>query len=273
MGGLKSNKLLGNILLIIGVIISIFPFYWALVSASHESGKVFSKPPTLFFGDKFFNNLVNLNESIGIFRVLGNSLLIVTIYTLAALAVCTMAGYAFCKFKFKGRSFFFALFMISMMVPFHALVIPLFKLMAQLEWLNRYEAIILPNLAYPFAIFLMRQNLFAVPDQMLEAGRIDGVSEWGLFTKIVLPSIKPALAAVSIFLFMYQWNNFLWPLIAVQTKDMYTLPVALSSLFGLSRIDYGQVMVGVVLATGPIIVFFLALQKHFIAGVLGSAVK
>jgi len=268
-----SYKSLGYLLLILGAIISLFPFYWAIVSSTHVSGKVFAKPPTLFFGDQFFINLVNLNESIGIVRVLGNSLLIVTIYTISALAVCTMAGYAFSKFKFKGRDVLFAMFMVSMMIPFHALVIPLFKLMANLNWLNSYEAIILPSIAYPFAIFLMRQNLFAVPDPMLEAGRIDGVSEWGLFIRIVLPSIKPALAAVAIFLFMHQWNNFLWPLIAVQTKEMYTLPVALSSLFGLSRIDYGQVMAGVVIATTPIIIFFLALQKHFIAGVLGSAVK
>lgn len=119
----------------------------------------------------------------------------------------------------------------------------------------------------------MRQNMLAVPDAMLEAGRMDGVSEWGLFAKIVLPSVRPALAATAIFLFMYQWNNFLWPLIAVQTKEMYTLPIALSSLFGLSRIDYGQVMVGVTLATGPIVLFFLLLQRYFISGMLGSAVK
>ena len=119
----------------------------------------------------------------------------------------------------------------------------------------------------------MRQNMLAVPDGIMEAGRIDGVSELGLFTRIILPSVKPALAATAIFLFMYQWNSFLWPLIAVQTKEMYTLPIALSSLFGLSRIDYGQVMAGVALATGPIIIFFLLLQRHFISGMLGSAIK
>ncbi len=260
-------------LLAIGAAVSLFPFYWAVIAATNESGKVFAKPPQLLPGSRFVENVVNLHHSIGIGRVLFNSLLVVSVYTALSLSVCTMAGYAFAKFRFRGRDALFAVFLVSMMVPFHAMVIPLFKMMAAWDWLNTYQALILPNVAYPFAIFLMRQNMLAVPDAIMEAGRIDGVSEWGLFTRIVLPSMRPALAATAIYLFMYQWNNFLWPLVAAQTKEMYTLPVALSSLFGLSRIDYGQVMAGVTLATGPIIVFFLLLQRHFISGILGGAVK
>ncbi|TFE24728.1 carbohydrate ABC transporter permease [Cohnella luojiensis] len=273
---MKTNRITSLFLfvgLLIGAIVSLFPFYWAAIASTNESGKVFSKPPVLLPGGKFIENLSNLNDTIGIWRVMGNSLFVVIVYTALSLTICTMAGYAFAKFRFKGRNVLFAVFLLSMMVPYHALVIPLFKMMAAWGWLNTYQALIVPNLAYPFAIFLMRQNMLAVPDAMMEAGRIDGVSEAGLFTRIILPSVKPALAATAIFLFMFQWNSFLWPLIAAQTKEMYTLPVALSSLFGLSRIDYGQVMAGVTLATGPIILFFLLLQKHFISGMLGSSVK
>jgi lactose/L-arabinose transport system permease protein len=259
--------------LFLGALVSLFPFYWAAIASTNDSGKVFAKPPVLLPGSRLLENIANLNESIQIGRVMFNSLFVVIVFTALSLAICTMAGYAFAKFRFKGRDALFTLFLLSMMVPFHALVIPLFKMMASLGWLNTYQALILPNLAYPFAIFLMRQNMLAVPDAIMEAGRIDGVSEWGLFTRIILPSTRPALAATAIFLFMFQWNSFLWPLIAVNTKEMYTLPVALSSLFGLSRIDYGQVMAGVTLATGPIIVFFLLLQRHFISGMLGTAVK
>jgi lactose/L-arabinose transport system permease protein len=261
------------VLLLIGAFLSLFPFYWAVIGSTNPSGKIFAKPPVLVPGSMFLENVKNLDTSIGIFRVMLNSLIVVVIYTALSLLICTMAGYAFAKFRFKGRDVLFGIFLLSMMVPFHAVVIPLFKMMAAWGWLNSYQALILPNLAYPFAIFLMRQNMLAVPDALMEAGRIDGVNEWGLFTKIILPSVKSSLAATAIFLFMYQWNNFLWPLIVVNTKDMYTLPVALSSLFGLSRIDYGQVMAGVTLATGPIIVFFLLLQRHFISGMLGTAVK
>jgi lactose/L-arabinose transport system permease protein len=259
--------------LTVGVVISLFPFYWAMIGATNESGKMFSSTPTLVPGTKLIENITNLNESIGIGRVMFNSLFVAGTYTVLSLIICTMAAYAFAKFHFKGRNVIFTIFLLSMMIPYHATVIPLFKMMAAFGWLNTYKALILPNLAYPFAIFLMRQNMLAFPDALIEAARIDGAGEWRIFFRIVLPSMKPALAATAIFLFMYQWNSFLWPLIAVSSEEMYTFPVALSSLFGLSRIDYGQVMAGVTLATVPIIVFFLALQRHFISGMLGSAVK
>lgn len=273
---MKKNmfqKILLYSILVIGAIISLFPFYWALVGATNPSGSLFSKPPSLIPGDMLIENVVNLNESIGIARVLFNSLFVAGTYTILSLFVCTLAAYAFAKFEFKGRDIIFGIFLLSMMVPYHVTIVPLFKMMASLNWLNSYQALILPNLAYPFAIFLMRQNMLAFPNALLEAGRIDGAGEWKIFFRIVLPSMKPALAATAIFLFMFQWNNFLWPLVAVSTTDMYTLPVALSSLFGLSRIDYGQVMAGVSIATIPIIIFFLLLQRHFISGMLGSAVK
>ncbi|RAK22094.1 carbohydrate ABC transporter membrane protein 2 (CUT1 family) [Anoxybacillus vitaminiphilus] len=274
---MSQRKLLQKIglyaVLTVGVIISLFPFYWAMIGATNESGKMFSSTPTLVPGTKLIENITNLNESIGIGRVMFNSLFVAGTYTVLSLIICTMAAYAFAKFHFKGRNVIFTIFLLSMMIPYHATVIPLFKMMAAFGWLNTYKALILPNLAYPFAIFLMRQNMLAFPDALIEAARIDGAGEWRIFFRIVLPSMKPALAATAIFLFMYQWNSFLWPLIAVSSEEMYTFPVALSSLFGLSRIDYGQVMAGVTLATVPIIVFFLALQRHFISGMLGSAVK
>jgi len=267
------KKIVLYLLLAVGLVLSLFPFYWAVIGATNESGKMFSSNPTLIPGSKLIENIVHLNESIGIGRVMFNSLFVATTYTVLSLFICTMAAYAFAKFRFRGRNGIFTIFLLSMMIPYHATVIPLFKMMAALGWLNTYKALILPNLSYPFAIFLMRQNMLAFPDALIEAARIDGAGEWRIFFRIVIPAMKPALAATAIFLFMYQWNSFLWPLIAVSSEEMYTFPVALSSLFGLSRIDYGQVMAGVTLATVPIIIFFLALQRHFISGMLGSAVK
>jgi lactose/L-arabinose transport system permease protein len=269
----RIQKISLYIALVIGSIASLFPFYWALIGATNESGKMFSKPPHLLPGDKLIENILNLNEQIGIGRVLFNSLYVSLTYTVVSLFICSLAAYAFAKFEFKGRNVIFTIFLVSMMVPYHATVIPLFKMMASWGWLNTYKALIFPNLAYPFAIFLMRQNMLAFPNSLIEAARIDGAGEWKIFFRIVMPSMKSALAATAIFLFMFQWNNFLWPLIAATSTDMYTLPVALSSLFGLSRIDYGQVMAGVTLATVPIMIFFLMLQRYFISGMLGSSVK
>lgn len=268
-----GKKITMYVVLAIGALISLFPFYWAAIGATNESGKLFSKPPVLIPGSKLVENVKNLNESIDIGRVMFNSLFVAIIYTVLSLLICSMAAYAFAKFRFRGRNIIFGIFLLSMMVPYHATIIPLFKMMANFGWLDTYQALILPNLAYPFAIFLMRQNMLAFPNSLIEAARIDGSGEWKIFFRIVMPSMKPALAATAIFLFLYQWNSFLWPLIALSSNEMYTFPVALSSLFGLSRIDYGQVMSGVTIATIPIIIFFLALQRQFISGMLGSAVK
>ncbi|WP_342587509.1 carbohydrate ABC transporter permease [Halalkalibacter urbisdiaboli] len=165
------------------------------------------------------------------------------------------------------------IFMLSMMIPYQATLIPLFRMMVNFNLLNTYFALIAPQLFFPFAIFLMRQNFLSFPSSLIEASRIDGAGELKIFWSVVLPSMNPALAATSIYLFMMQWNNFMWPLVATTSKEMYTIPVALSSLIGISMIDYGQIMVGITIATIPIIIFFLMLQKQFISGMLGSAVK
>lgn len=267
------NKLFLYIPLIIMFIISIFPFYWMFMGGTNFSSKMFTNPPTLTLGDQFLTNLTNLNETVGIWRVLFNSLFVSLMYVLLSLTVCTLAAYPLSKFKFKGRNIIFLVFMLSMMIPYQATIIPLFQLFAKINMLNTYFALITPQLCYPFAIFLMRQNLLAFPTSLIESARIDGAGELRIFLRIVLPSMKPALAATSIFLFMMQWNNFMWPLVVTSSTDMYTFPVALSSLIGFSTIDYGQVMVGITIATIPIIIFFLLLQRHFISGMLGTAVK
>lgn len=273
----RKSKILNNLILyiplIIMFIISIFPFYWMFIGGTNDSSKMFTNPPTLTMGDKFITNFTNLNEAVGIWQVLFNSLFVSLTFVVLSLAVCTLAAYALSKFQFKGRNFIFLMFMLSMMIPYQATIIPLFQLFASMNLLNTYFALIAPQLCFPFAIFLMRQNFVSFPTALIEAARIDGAGELRIFIGIVLPSMKPALAATSIFLFMTQWNNFMWPLVATSSSDMYTFPVALSSLIGFSMIDYGQVMVGISMATIPIIIFFLLLQRHFIAGMLGSAVK
>ncbi|KGX93971.1 ABC transporter permease [Pontibacillus halophilus JSM 076056 = DSM 19796] len=267
------RKTIMYILLFIGVIFSIGPFYWMIVGATNPSGEVFNIPPNFLPGTHGWENLMNLNENVGIVRVMFNSLFITLTFTALSLVICSGAGYAFAKFKFKGRNAIFFMLLVAIMIPYHVTLIPLFQIFGNLGWLNEYQSVILPQLAYPFAIFLMRQNMQALPDSLLEASRVDGAGEFHIFFRVVLPVMRPALAAVAIFLFMFQWNNFIWPLVVLQSGDMYTLPVALSSLIGMSRIDYGQVMMGTTLSTLPIMIFFLLLQKQFISGILGGSVK
>ncbi|MFD1172302.1 carbohydrate ABC transporter permease [Oceanobacillus picturae] len=273
----KSKRGLSKVgmyaLLLLFLVISIFPFYWMLVGSTNTSDKMFTSPPTLLPGSEFMTNLNNLDATVGIWRVLFNSLLVSGLYVVIALAVSATSAYAFAKYDFKGKNVIFTIFILSMMIPYQATLIPLFQMMSSYNLLNTYFALIAPQLCYPFAIFLMRQNFAAFPTELMESARLDGASELEIFMKIVLPSMKPALAATSIFLFMFQWNNFMWPLVAITSQDMYTFPVALSTLNGVSFTDYGQVMVGITIATIPIMIFFLVLQRHFISGMLGSAIK
>jgi lactose/L-arabinose transport system permease protein len=260
-------------LLLIGVMVSLFPFYWAFIGATRESGEIFSIPPNFLPGDNALENFQNLQAQINFTRVMMNSAIIAVSYTVLGVLICSLAGYAFAKFSFRGREAIFFVLLLAIMIPYHVTLVPLFQMMNTLGWLNTYQAIILPNLAFPFGIFLMRQNMRSIPDDLLEAARVDGCGELRIFWQIVLPTMRPALAALAIFMFVYQWGNFLWPLIALRTDDMYTIPVALSSLIGLQRIDYGQLMMGTTLSVIPIMIFFLVLQRQFISGILSGSVK
>lgn len=269
----KLLKVILYIALSVGVIVSVFPFYWMFIGATNSSGNIFSVPPSMLPGDQFFINLQNLSQSVNILRVTFNSLLIAVTFTVLSMLITSMAGYAFAKYKFKGRDAIFFMLLLAIMIPYHVTLIPLFEMFVALNWLNTYQAVILPQLAFPFAIFLMRQNMKGLPDSLIEAARVDGAGEFKIFFRVALPTMRPALAAVAIFLFMFQWNNFIWPLVVLNSEDMYTLPVALSSLIGLSTVDYGQVMMGASISVLPIMVVFLLLQKQFISGILGGAVK
>lgn len=267
------KKTILYIVIIIGAVISIFPFYWMFIGSTNSSGEIFSNPPKFIPGDQFFVNWQNINQSVDILKVTFNSIFIATTFTVLSLFITSIAGYAFAKFKFRGRNFLFFVLLMALMIPYHVTLIPLFEMFVALDWLNTYQAVILPQLAYPFAIFLMRQNMKGLPDSLIEAARVDGAGEFRIFFTIALPAMKPALAAVAIYLFMFQWNNFLWPLIILNSDEMYTLPVALSSLIGLTKVDYGQVMMGAAISVVPIMIVFLLLQKHFVSGILGGAVK
>src|SRR5690625_236658 len=272
-GYITLKKIGLYILVSIGVVISILPFYWMFIGSTSSSGKILSTPPNLWPGDQLLTNWKNLNESVDILRVTFNSIFIATTFTVLSLSVTSIAGYAFAKFEFKGRDALFFMLLLALMIPYHVTLIPLFEMFVKLDWLNTYQSVILPQLAYPFAIFLMRQNMKGLPDSLIEAARVDGAGEFRIFFTVALPTMRPALAAVAIYLFMFQWNNFLWPLIILNTNDMYTLPVALSSLVGLTKVDYGQVMLGAAISVIPIMIVFLLLQRHFVSGILGGAVK
>ncbi|WP_077596894.1 carbohydrate ABC transporter permease [Oceanobacillus kimchii] len=267
------NKLIIYALLLVGVVFTVAPFYWMVIGSTNATDEILSYPPKFLPGDFIAENLKNLMGSVDIWKALLNSSIITITYTIIAGIVSAAAGFAFAKYHFKGKKIIFAMFILSMMIPYQALVIPQFNLFANFGLLNTHIAVILPQLTYPFAIFLIMQNMKSIPDSLLESARIDGAGEIFIFVRIALPTMIPALAAVSIFLFTFQWNNFLWPLVSLITEDMYTLPVALATIANQDTIDYGQLMLGATISVIPIFIIFLFMQRYFVAGILGGAIK
>ena len=267
-------RVITYLFLIIAVVVSLFPFYFMFVSATNTNHEILAAPPTLMFGSSLMSNLATLCKLIDCVRVFLNSLFVSVTFTALVILIDSMAGYALVKYQFKGRGIFFAVIMMTMMIPMEAMYIPLFSLMTNIGWANSYQAVILPPLANAFGIFLMRQNFIAFPTAMLEAARLDGCNEFQIFGRIVMPNMKPALGALGIYMFMSVWNSFMWPLIILSTKDMYTFPVALSMLEGNQwRRDYGVIMLMASITTLPIMAIFLIFQKQFVAGIMGGAIK
>ncbi|MEG1874109.1 MAG: carbohydrate ABC transporter permease [Angelakisella sp.] len=269
-----KKRFLTYALLSVAVVVSLFPFLFMFLSATNSNHEILSFPPSLAIGSYLAQNMATLNSKINIFRVLLNSLLVSSVFTLLIMVIDAMAGYALVKFSFKGKGVIFACIMLTMMIPAESMYIPLFTMISGMGLANTFPAVILPPLANAFGIFLMRQNLMAFPTTLMEAARIDGYDEMQIFWRIVMPNMKPALAALGIYMFMSAWNSFMWPLIILSTKDMYTFPVALATLDGNQwRKDYGVIMLGASITTLPIMAIFLIFQKQFIAGVMGGAIK
>lgn len=261
------------VLLIVAAAVSIAPFLWMGIASTHTTGDLFGTPMKLLPGGEFWNNLARLEEKVGFSRVMLNSLGIAAIYTVISSLISVMCGYGLAMYKFRGRGILLAVILVTMMIPMQVLLVPLFQIMASLGWIDTYQAVILPFLANAFGIFLMRQGFLDFPVSLLEAARIDGASELRTFYTIVLPTARPQIAALIIYTFITQWNSFIWPLLMLNTESQYTVPVALNTMIGMSRVDYSGLMLGSLLATLPIMIIFLLFQKQFVAGLLGGSVK
>ena len=223
--------------------------------------------------DKFTSNYRNLWKTVPYNRYFVNSVFIATASTLLTLFFCSLGGYAFAKYQFRGQKILFGILLASMMVPFQVLLVPLFGLMYDIGWLNSYKAIIIPFSVGAFGVFLMRQFIVTIPSELLDAARIDGCSEFGIYYRIVLPIIKPALGALTIYSFLGSWNGYLWPLIILRDEVKYTLPIGLANLVGIYRQDYGMLMAGTLLSLMPIVILFLAMQREFVQGITLGSVK
>lgn len=272
---MTKNKNIGTYLfLIIMSIIFAFPFYFLIVSATNTSMDVTSG--SLLPGAALLDNWKKLIEQSDLITAFRNSGTIAFFQTLFALAIGSMAGYGFEIYRTKATDFVFNMLLTSMMIPFAAIIIPLFQLfglfsrVSPIIGINSYASVFLPYISTAFLIFFFRQNTKMFSKELLEAGRIDGLSEFGLFFRIFVPTMKNTYAAAAIITFMNSWNNYLWPLITLQTPNRQTVPLLLSNLGSSYSPDYGVIMLAILISMVPTLIIFFVLQKYFVAGMLGS---
>jgi arabinosaccharide transport system permease protein len=207
------------------------------------------------------------------FRWFGNSLFLTLVQTVSTLFVSAWVGYGFAFYNFKGKNVLFVCVLIVMMIPFEILMLPLYREIVAMKLINSYIGIILPYLANPIAIFFFRQYLQSIPKEIVDAGRIDGCSEYGIFLRLIVPLMKPAFAAMAIFVGMTSWNNYLWPLLVLNDSKKFTLPIGLTSLMGPYGNNYMLLISGAVMSVVPIMILFFSAQKFFIEGMSTGSVK
>ncbi|MCP1134667.1 carbohydrate ABC transporter permease [Paenibacillus polysaccharolyticus] len=274
MANSKAKRIFTYVFLSLVAFISIFPFFWMIVSATNKSVDV--TRGTLLPGSALIENINKLLDTTNLIQALSNSAIISIVSTILALLIGSMAGYGFEVFRTKSRDIVFNILLMSMMIPFAAIMIPLYRMFATISsaapaiGINTMASVIIPTITTAFLIFFFRQNTKMFPKDLLEAGRIDGLSELGIFLKIYMPTMKTTYAAAAIITFMSSWNNYLWPLIVLQTPDQQTIPLLISNLGAGYAPDYGVIMTAVVIATLPTALVFFIMQKHFVAGMVGS---
>jgi cellobiose transport system permease protein len=274
-----GKKLVATLLLIIGAVIFIFPFYFMLMGSFKTNSEIFSMN-ILRFPEAGFK----MTYYIGLFgksqfgTSLLNSAIVSTCFIGLVLFFSSLAGFAFAKYSFPGRNVLFVFLLATIMLPPQVTYIPLFILMAKLRWVSTYQALIVPRLLHgfglAFSIFLMRQYMSYVPDEILNSARVDGCHDFKIYRMIVLPMVKAGLLVVGMIVFMDIWNDFMWPLISVSKLEMYTVSLNISRLFGTQReVEWGQIMAACFMSSLPLIIIFLVFRKTFISGITTGAFK
>ena len=270
-----SSKWLLYTVVTLGFLAVITPFVWMVLGSFKPEGELLRVPPTWWPESPTLDNYRELFGE-GIFpRSFLNSTIVAIVVTVANVTFCSMVGYALAKLRFRGKKLVFGLVMGTLMIPGMVTFVPLFVLVANLGLVDTYPGLILPFLVTPFGVFLMRQFILDLPDDLLDAGRVDGASELRIFRQIILPLCGPGLATLGILTFLGSWNNFLWPLVVAQTQEHYTLPVALALFSKNQQVtpNYGLLLAGATVVVVPVLIVFLIFQRRFIEGIATTGIK
>jgi multiple sugar transport system permease protein len=262
------------VVLFVGLVFMVTPFVWMLLSSVKPKGEIQQSPPTWLPENVTWDNYQTLFSKLDLTTFFMNSVIVAVAVTLGNLVFCSMLGYALAKLDFGGRRVLFAIVLGTLMIPGVVTFVPMFVLASNLHLTNTLLGMILPFLVQPFGVFLMRQYISGLPDELIQAARVDGAGEFRIYWNVILPLCGPAMATLGILTFLGSWNNFLWPLVVAQEEDKFTLPVALALYsIGQNSTNYGLLLAGSVVVVLPVIAVFLALQRFFIQGISMTGIK
>ncbi|MGE5508383.1 MAG: carbohydrate ABC transporter permease [Chitinophagales bacterium] len=264
-------ELLKHGLLMAGMLFMVFPFLWMLATSFKQGSEIFQinlipKAPT-------WANFLHLLEETDYLKWYLNSAIVAVVTTASELFFDSMAGYALAKLKFPGRTVILFVILSTLMIPTEMLIIPWFMMFTKLRWIDTYLALMVPGLISAFGVFLMNQFMSGIPDDLLDAARIDGLNEFGIWWRVALPVVRPALAALAILVFLGNWNAFLWPVIAIESSAMRTLPVGIALFSGEAGAEWQLIMAAASLAVVPVLAVFVFFQRHIVEGIALSGMK
>lgn len=266
-------KVLKWIIIIFFMMFCIFPLLWMVISSFKNINELYNFPPTLLPNNFTFENFIIVLSKGNFIRYFINSTIVAVSATLLTVLINTMSGYALAKFDFIGRSFFLMLFISTLMIPLEVIMIPIFRVITKLGMANSLLGIIIPPSASPTGIFIMRQYILGIPDEIIEAAYLDGASEWNIFTRVIIPMSKPVIAVLTIFSFMWRWNDYLWPLIVLSDPKKYTIQLAISNLMGQYTVDWNSILAMGVIGIFPLLIIYFVFQKYFVSGGLSTGLK
>ena len=269
----KAQTTALNIVLIFFCLIAIVPFLWMLSSSFKSNAEICSLAQTLFPKHFTWENYTNVLNKFNFFKYFSNSLVYALTITVITVYTSALSGFVLCKYRFKGRSALFTMIIFTMMVPGVVTIIPRYSIMQSIRWLNTYKALIVPSIFTAFGIFMMRQSCAIIPNELIEAARIDGANEFYIFHRIILPQLNNAIVSMAVFQFLWAWDDYLWPFLMIRDTDKQLLPVALNLFSGQYSTDYAGLFAATSIAIIPVIVFYIIFQRRFIEGVSSSSIK
>lgn len=271
---LVVNVLMYGFLILISIYM-ILPFFWMLTTSLKPENEIFASPPILISSNMNLAAYKTIIFDGNILRVLLNTFIIASCATIVRLFFCSLGGFGFAKYKFLGKGTLFAILVATLVIPFSITLVPLFVVMVQLKWTNTFLPLIIPGAASAFGIFFMRQYISTIENELLDAARIDGASEFAIFTRIIIPIVAPGMTSLGLIFFMGAWNDFLWPLVILKKPDLFTLPIAINQMIQsmIGRPVYSQQMAAAVISIIPLLIIFLVFQRRFVEGITAGAIK